>query len=402
MSQSINQQVGFYGMGASGSLLAALAGRNANFHDITCIDINPKAIESYKNTKRIEVEFKKEEFKKNNFTAELPNGNFLTVSELEKQNEKPQLDVVYLTVPANQTETELQQLAKNLESVTRRNSVIVYLANGNEGLDHIPVDLSKYLTEDRTLIRGVLEHPVSKSADGKVTALSDLGHISKNGIAIGFDNRLSEGQLRMLGDTTNQMKIGFKNDKPINEVLFDKFLQILSMGYQAVSKDSFAEVANEGSNVNLVTKAMFDEAWKVGVKLKICPNNEEAKKQKWDVTCNTYKGKGLATGSLAQAVDKGVKTEANAIYGKFIDLAKQVGVETPIMERVYSFAIMAEQRGIKQQKNIQNGAKERPLDRLRTMVKNISEEKGPFASYPKSIVATVGEIKIAIEQQRQI
>lgn len=232
-------------------------------------------------------------------------------------NEIGKVDLVVLGVKAWQ----IKEIAKELKTLIRSNTVVMPLQNGILAAEELAVEI-----DPQNIIGGLCKI---------ISKIESPGVINHYGIEptilIGeLDGRVSK-RISAINEVLNNSGINSKIADDFQAELWKKFIAICVSGLLAVTRSTYG-VVRELKETRILMESVLSEIYKVSQKAGINLNHDIVEKTIAFIDTYPYD----STSSLTRDVWEGKPSEIDYQNGTVVKLGKQYGVATPINEFIYN------------------------------------------------------------------
>lgn len=215
---------------------------------------------------------------------------------------------------------QLKEIAKDLKTILKEDSVILPLQNGVVAVDDLAVEI------DKKYIIGGLCRIISKIESPGV--ISHLGITPS--IVFGELDNARTNRVERIKELFDKSEISSKISKDITADLWKKFISICVSGLLAVTKTTYGEL-RELPQTRQMMIDLLNEIYQLSQKMGIRIEADYVDRSVAAIDELSYE----TTSSLTRDVWEGKPSEIEYQNGTVVRLAEKYGVEVPINKFVY-------------------------------------------------------------------
>jgi len=236
-----------------------------------------------------------------------------------KEIEAP--DLVLISVKTYDTE----EISKQLNEVVNKDTVVMSLQNGIDNDEQIKKHLANAI-----VVPGCVYVIAERTAPGIISQTA-----GPRKMVFGSKDKSLENKLRAIEKFMRESQIDVTYAKDIDKGLWTKFLFIVPFaGMTSVCRSSIGTIVNDADSFNIF-KRCLSEVLQIAKKLGIDVGDEEHAKIMQRCEDYKYKDQG-AKSSMLVDIENGRRTEIETLNGKVCQLARQLGIDVPVNEVIYS------------------------------------------------------------------
>lgn len=387
-----------FGAGASGLQIASellVAG-----HEVILIDNNSKVVDAISGDKGFKFHYTADKEAKPTFRFH--KGYNLKIFNSATLTDLPNCDLaINATTDFAKRDPKLLELAEQLD---KKGKPIFDLANGLKAIGGIP---KGKFDELKNVVYGVINFP-TRFFDGKLNEVEAVNTLDKargkpdeTGGGFTFGSDADPKHIALLKEVfgKNNIKIDQEESKDTAQIVYDKYLQSFMVIPCALVGGNFGDCITEGTIQNQMTLALLKEIHEVATEKEL---EKRTFKDTYDGIFKVTDGKRGTRGSMQEHALAGKQLELDGFVKNLIELGKETGVKTPVMEAAYRLTQSLEKKGIKQKENEDNGIKRKPLDNFRRRITNLIENNVKAERRNANTqLSAVSTINSAISEYRQ-